>query len=154
MAERKKKITEIQPNAKGTEKRKIRVAAYCRVSTDMRQQELSFLTQKGYYTKLIKGNKDWRFAGICADKGISGTKAENRTEFQKLINDCQKGLVDMVLTKSISRFARNTVDCISAVRLLKSLGIGTDIVNTGLHFFLKKLDLMQTPVGKHSIAAA
>ena len=104
-------------------KRKQRVAAYCRVSTDDEEQLTSYEAQMTYYTDKIKNNPDWEFAGIFADEGITGTNAMKRDEFQKMIRKCRRGGIDLILTKSISRFARNTLDCVKYVRELKGLGI-------------------------------
>lgn len=101
-----------------------RVAAYCRVSTDSEEQLNSYTAQMAYYTQLIGENPDWELAGIFADSGISGTSTKNRTEFNKMIAACKRGRIDMILTKSLSRFARNTVDCLEVVRALKAQGIG------------------------------
>lgn len=105
-----------------TAKDKIRVAAYCRVSTDSDQQEMSFETQVEVYQKKISENPDWEFAGVYSDEGITGTKAEARPGFQKMIKDAEDGKIDRIITKSISRFARNTLDCIAYVRHLKDIG--------------------------------
>ena len=102
----------------------LRVAAYCRVSTDDEEQLTSYENQIQYYTELISANPNWEMAGIYADEGISGTNAKKRTEFLKLMALCRRGRVDLILTKSVSRFARNTVDCLNYARLLKSKGIG------------------------------
>ena len=101
----------------------LRVAAYCRVSTDSEDQQHSLGAQTEYYTKLIGENPLWTLADIYADEGISGTSVKHRDEFNRMIEDCKRGKVDRVLTKSVSRFARNTVDCLENVRLLSSLGI-------------------------------
>ena len=98
-----------------------RVAAYVRVSTDNDEQTSSYELQKNYYTKYIKAQPGWEFAGIYADEGISGTSLEHRKGMQKLIEDCKAGKIDLILTKSISRFARNIVDCLSIVGMLKDL---------------------------------
>ena len=103
---------------------KLRVAAYARVSTTMDQQANSFQAQKEYYERLIEKTQGWSFAGIYADHGISGTSADHRDGFQKMMEDCRAGLIDRILTKSISRFARNTVDSLNAIRELKAIGIG------------------------------
>ena len=100
-----------------------RVAAYCRVSTDFAEQASSYEAQVTYYTNYINGHVDYEFAGIYADEGISGTSTKKRDQFNKMIEDCKAGKVDMIITKSISRFARNTLDCLTFVRLLKDLGI-------------------------------
>ena len=104
-------------------KKKLRVAAYCRVSTDQEEQQSSYQAQIDYYTAKINGNKDWTMAGIFADEGITGTSTKKRTEFLKLMKLCEKGKVDLVLTKSISRFSRNTLDCLGYIRKLKEKGI-------------------------------
>lgn len=102
----------------------LNVAAYCRVSTDDEDQLNSYRTQKVYYTEHIKKNPKWRFAGIYADEGISGTLVKKRDDFLRMISDCEKGKIDLILIKSVSRYARNIVDCISYIRKLKALGIG------------------------------
>ena len=94
---------------------KQRVAAYCRVSTLLEQQESSFEAQKSYYTEMILSNPNWKMAGIYADDGISGTDMRKRDEFNRLLRDCEAGKIDLVLTKSISRFARNTADLLNAI---------------------------------------
>ena len=102
----------------------LRVAAYCRVSTEQEKQQNSYQVQIDYYTDLINKNKELELAGIFADEGISGTQTKKRTEFNKMIRLCKKRKNDLVLCKSISRFARNTVDTLEYVRQLKDLGIG------------------------------
>lgn len=104
--------------------KKLRVAAYCRVSTELEEQQSSYQAQVEYYTSEIKKNPSWKFAGIYADEGISGTNTKYRTGFNKMIEDCMASKIDMVLTKSISRFARNTLDCIQYIRQLKEKNIG------------------------------
>lgn len=103
---------------------KIRVAAYARVSTDREEQEDSFERQVTYYTGYIKNRTDWEFAGIYADPGITGTQADKRPDFLRMINDCKAGKIQKILCKSIARFARNTVDLLSYIRELRELGIG------------------------------
>lgn len=100
------------------------MAAYCRVSTDQDEQLLSYENQLNYYTGFISNNPLYEFAGIYADEGISGTNTKKRDEFKRMIADCRAGKIDMIITKSISRFARNTLDCLNYVRELKELGIG------------------------------
>lgn len=102
---------------------KLRVAAYCRVSTDNYEQQDSLETQKEHYESWIRLHNDWEFAGIYYDSGISGTNAESRDGLQALLQDCRNGKINYILTKSISRFARNTVDCLSLVRELIDLQI-------------------------------
>jgi site-specific DNA recombinase len=112
----------IRKSAEGV-KKKIRVAAYCRVSTEQEEQLGSFENQVNYYTELINNNPDWVMAGIFSDEGISGTGTKKRAGFQKMMRACREGKVDRVITKSISRFARNTADCLHYSRELKDLGI-------------------------------
>lgn len=104
--------------------RQQRVAAYCRVSTDSEEQINSYENQKKAYTEMIAARKDWFFTGLYADEGISGTRADKRPDFNRLIKDCLDGKIDYVITKSVSRFARNTVECLEYVRMLKARGIG------------------------------
>ncbi len=124
----KRTITVIEPTASllvdKQKYRQKRVAAYCRVSTDDEEQRTSFVNQKKTYTEMIASNPEWEFVDIYADEGISGTRADKRPEFQRMIDDCYKGKIDYIVTKSVSRFARNTVDCLDTVRSLKSQGIG------------------------------
>lgn len=102
----------------------LRVAAYCRVSTEQEEQQNSFAVQVAYYTDLINKKKEWTLAGIFADEGISGTQTKKRTEFNRMIRMCNNKKIDLIITKSISRFSRNTVDCLQYIRQLKELGIG------------------------------
>ena len=101
----------------------LRVAAYCRVSTDDEDQINSYNSQVEHYTKMINERNDWSFAGIYADEGITGTQTTKREDFQRLINDCMSGKIDMILTKAIARFARNTLDTLKYVRMLKEKNI-------------------------------
>ena len=100
-----------------------KVAAYCRVSTEQENQQNSYATQISYYTDYITRNPDWQLVGIYADEGISGTRTKNRTQFNKMIRAARRKKIDLILCKSISRFARNTVDCLDYVRELKALGL-------------------------------
>ena len=106
------------------EKHELRVAAYCRVSTDQEEQINSFENQVDYYTKYICERPDYQLVDIYADEGISGTNTKKREGFNRMIADCEAGKIDLVITKSISRFARNTQDCLFYSRKLKALGIG------------------------------
>ena len=124
-----RRVREIPPTRKPEEllrnyDGKMRVAAYCRVSTDSEEQLNSYEAQKTYYTQKIQDNPDWEMAGIYADEGISGTSLKKRAGFNKMITACKRGRIDFIITKSLSRFARNTVDCLDTVRLLKANGIG------------------------------
>lgn len=109
---------------KATEQvQKTRVAAYCRVSTEFDEQESSYEVQVAHYTSFIEGKPDWTLAGVYADDGISGTNTSKREAFNRMIDDCKAGKIDMIITKSISRFSRNTVDCLKYTRQLKELNI-------------------------------
>lgn len=103
---------------------KLRVAAYARVSSSSEDQKHSFEAQLRYYDALIDRKENWTMVDLYADEGITGTSAEKRKDFQRLLSDCRKGKIDRVLTKSVSRFARNTKECLEAIRELKQLGIG------------------------------
>lgn len=110
-------------SARGKKIEQLRVAAYCRVSTDSEDQLNSYNSQKAYYTDLIQKNGEWIFASIYADEAITGTQVTKREDFQRMINDCMNGEIDMLITKSISRFARNTLDTLKYVRMLKEKNI-------------------------------
>ena len=114
-------VIEAAPKAEAA---KLRVAAYCRVSSDSTDQLNSFMAQLNYYNTLIASKENWTLVDLYADEGISGTSAEKRPDFQRLLSDCRRGRVDKVLVKSVSRFARNTRDCLETVRELKSIGVG------------------------------
>ena len=121
------KVTEIPAKPEFTQQaanRQLNAAAYARVSTLADEQALSYEAQRDYYTDAIMRNPEYRFAGIFADEGITGTSTTKRKDFQRMIRHCKAGKIDVILTKSISRFARNTVDSLEHVRLLKSMGIG------------------------------
>ena len=149
-----KKTVEILPAKRELEKhdKLKRAAAYCRVSTDMAAQEGSFEAQKQYYESYIGGKPGWTLAGIYADKGISGTCMANRLEFQKLLSDCEKGRIDIIVTKSISRFSRNTVDFIETIRKLRSLGVAVYFEKENINTQSSAGELMLTILG--SIAQA
>jgi DNA invertase Pin-like site-specific DNA recombinase len=102
----------------------LRVAAYCRVSTKKDEQHMSYEAQKDFYTDKIIKNPEWRYVDTYGDRGITGTIAKKREDFMRMIRDCKKGRIDLIITKSIYRFSRNTVDTINFVRMLKSMGIG------------------------------
>lgn len=130
-----KRITKIEENRALSIKKKTRVAAYCRVSTASDEQLISLDTQKAHYEDYIKSNAEWEFAGIFCDEGITGTKKECRDGLNSLVAACEKGLVNMIITKSISRFSRNTTDCLELVRKLISLNVTVifekENINTG-----------------------
>ena len=111
------KTTEVKPAIK------LRVCGYARVSTETDEQKTSFDEQVNHYSKLIKGNPEWEYAGVYADFGITGTSADKRPEFQRMVQDCEEGRINLILTKSISRFARNTLECLTYVRKLNDMGV-------------------------------
>ena len=108
----------------GIKKKTLRVAAYCRVSRDTEQQQNSYESQVSFYTDYIQKQEDWELVDIYADDGISGLTADKRNDFLRLIDDCKNGKIDLIITKSISRFARNLLDCVGYSRRLKKLGVG------------------------------
>ena len=112
---------------------KLRVAAYCRVSSNSADQRNSFATQERVYTKYIAEKQEWELVDIFADEGLSGMKADNRPEFQRMIRMCELRQIDLILTKSIQRFARNTLDSIYYTRELKRLGVGVLFLNDNLY---------------------
>ncbi len=118
-----KKITIIEPSVATQVMKKRRVAAYCRVSTGMDDQLVSLETQKEHYESYISSNPEWEYVGLYYDEGISGTKKEKRPALLQMIADCEDGKIDYIVTKSLSRFARNTTDCLEMVRKLLELGI-------------------------------
>ena len=117
------RITKIEATKSFIEKKKIRVAAYARVSTRSDEQLLSLETQKEHYDNFISANSEWEYAGLYYDEGVSGTKGEKRDGLLALLKDCEDGKIDRVITKSISRFSRNTADCLEMVRNLARLNI-------------------------------
>ena len=122
-----KTVTKIQPTitpiAQPLQKKKKRnTAGYGRVSTDLSEQESSFEAQVEYYTRMIQANPEWNFCGVYADEGISGTSTKGREQFNRMIQDALDGKISLILTKSVSRFARNTVDSLQTIRKLKEAG--------------------------------
>lgn len=113
--------------------RQLRVASYSRVSTDFEEQLRSFHAQKEYYTDLILKHPKWQLVGTFADEGISGASVNNRPDFQRMIKKCEKGKIDLIITKSISRFSRNTRDTLGYIRKLKSIGVGVIFEKEGLN---------------------
>ncbi|HAA6251591.1 TPA_asm: recombinase family protein, partial [Listeria monocytogenes] len=111
----------------------LRVAAYCRVSTTLEQQESSYEAQVSYYTEKIQSNPNWKLAGIYADDGKSATNTKKRDDFNTMIDDCMAGKIDLVITKSVSRFARNTVDSLQNIRKLKEKNIGVIFEKEGVN---------------------
>ena len=151
---RQKIITKIEANpalvSRKNSNRPLNVAAYCRVSTDAEDQINSYRAQVSYYTEHISQNPKWRFVEVYADEGITGTMVKKRENFLRMIKDCEKGKIDMILTKSVSRFARNIVDSISYIRKLKAMGIG-------IYFEEQNIDSLkedsETYIGIYSVMA-
>ena len=132
----KKIVTKIEANPllskHNDENALLRVAAYCRVSTDSDDQIESYKAQVAHYSEAIAKNPKWRFVDIYADEGITGTIDTKRPNFLRMIRDCDKGKIDLIVTKSVARFARNTVDSLRYVRKLKAEGIGVFLKNRTL----------------------
>lgn len=142
-----KKVIRIEPVSKEDFISKIpakKVCAYCRVSTDSKEQKNSFLAQTKYYEDYIKKQEGWTFAGIYADEAKSGTKLESRDDFQRMMEDCKSGKIDIILTKSVARFARNTIDSISAIRQLKELNIMVFFEEQQINTLSEKSELLLT----------
>ena len=141
-------VTQVRPAVHGTPRIQ-NVAAYARVSLEKDSMLPSFLAQVDYYSHLIGKQPDWKFAGVYADKALTGTKAA-RPEFQRLLADCRAGKIDMVITKSISRFARNTVTLLEAVRELKALGIDVYFEEQNIHSLSADGELMLTILASYA----
>ena len=142
-----KQIIKLESQPKLAKKK--RVAAYARVSTGTDAMLHSLAQQVSYYSDLIKENPMWTYAGLYADEACTGTKAA-RPEFQRLLSDCEKGLIDIVLTKSISRFARNTVVLLETVRRLKALGIDVYFEEQRIHTLSSDGELMLTILASYA----
>ena len=136
---------ELQQTAAVT--KQLRVAAYCRVSTKEEEQASSYEAQCEYYTDKIMSNKEWTMAGIFADEGITGTSTKKRTEFLRMIRQCKQKKIDLILTKSIQRFARNTLDCINYTRILRQLGIGVHFEKENINSLPPDSEFMITMYG-------
>jgi len=121
-----------------------KVCAYCRVSSDSNEQMESYNAQVSEYTKTITDNPDWELVDIYADAGISGTNVKHRLAFNRMIRDCENGKIDLIITKSISRFARNTVDCLKHVRDLKNIGVEVFFEKENIYSFDSKMELVLT----------
>lgn len=126
------------------DKPKLRVAAYCRVSTDSDEQATSYEAQIEHYTNFIQKNEEWEFAKIFADDGISGTNTKKRDEFNRMIEECMAGNIDMIITKSISRFSRNTLDCLKYIRLLKEKNISVYFEKENINSLDSKGEILLT----------
>lgn len=127
-----------------TKVQKTRVAAFCRVSTEYEEQESSYDVQVEHYTTYIKSKPEWEFVEVYADDGISGTNTKKRDEFNRMIDDCKAGKIDMILTKSISRFSRNTVDCLKYTRELKALNIAVFFEKENINTLDAKGEVLMT----------
>ena len=138
-----RKISKIEPKLPVIQARK-KVAAYARVSRDTERLMHSVSAQVSYYSALIQKNPEWEYAGVYADMGISGTDTAKRGEFLRMLADCEEGKIDIILTKSISRFARNTVDLLETVRHLKNLGIEVRFEKEHIHSLSEDGELMLT----------
>ncbi len=138
-----RKITKIEKRNLQLPTRK-KVAAYARVSKDTERLMNSVSAQVSYYSSLIQNNPEWEYAGVYVDSGITGTLASKRSDYQRLLDDCEEGKIDIILTKSISRFARNTVDLLEAVRHLKSIGIEVRFEKEKINTFSEDGELMLT----------
>ena len=132
---------------KANSSRQMRVAAYCRVSTADEEQLTSYEAQKTYYTDKIMQNPEWTMAGIFADEGITGTSAKKRPQFQRMIHMCRKKKIDLILVKSISRFARNTVDCLHYIRALRELGIAVIFEKENINTMDAESEMIITMMG-------
>ena len=137
------KVSKIEPRITVLKRRR-KVAAYARVSLETERLTHSLFAQVSYYGSLIQGNPEWEYAGIYADCGISGTDTAKRSEFLRMLADCEDGKIDIILTKSVSRFARNTVDLLETVRHLKSLGIEVRFEKERIDSLSEKGELMLT----------
>ena len=127
--------------------RKRRVAAYARVSTDSDEQATSYEAQVDFYTRKIKSNPEWEFVEVYADEGVSGTSTKGREGFKRMIDDALAGRIDLILTKSISRFARNTVDTLTAVRDLKAKNVEVYFEKENIYTLDSKGELLITIMG-------
>ena len=132
-----KKVTIIPATPKRMEpgnasRQKLRVAAYCRVSTDSEEQINSYKNQLAYYTEKINSKTEWKFAGIYADEGITGTSMKHREDFKRMLRACREGRIDLILCKSVSRFGRNSVDVLRTIRSLRERGIGVVFEKEGV----------------------
>ena len=137
-----KKKAKIDPA--GQEIRKRRVAGYARVSTELEQQQNSYQTQLDYYTAYINARPDWEFAGMYSDEGITGTSTKRREGFNRMVDDALAGKIDLIVTKSVSRFARNTVDSLSTVRKLKDAGVEVYFEKENIYTLDQKGELLIT----------
>ena len=144
MAKKVTVINAVPKSGQAQTQQKLRVCAYARVSTDSRSQEQSYAAQVEYYTAKIQSNPLWEFAGVYADQGTTGTKMQGREEFNAMVSACEDGGIDLILTKSLTRFARNTVDCIQTIRKLKAIGVGIYFEKENINTLTEASELMLT----------
>lgn len=130
------------PATQPEEELSLRVAAHCRVSTDSDDQLNSFAAQQSHYYDFIHSHDHWELADIYADEGITGTAAVKRDDFQRMLADCRKGRIDKILVKFVSRFARNTTDCLEALRELKALGISVYFEEQNIDTMMASSEMM------------
>ena len=134
----------VKRDSHGQETKKRRVAGYARVSTDLEQQQNSYQTQLDYYKTYISSRPDWEFAGMYSDEGITGTSTKRRDGFNRMVEDALNGKIDLIVTKSVSRFARNTVDSLSTVRKLKDAGVEVYFEKENIYTLDQKGELLIT----------
>ena len=144
MAKKVTVINAISESIHTQPQQRLKVCAYARVSTGSRAQAESYATQVEYYTEKIENNPLWEFAGVYADEGITGTKVKGRDDFKAMVAACEEGDIDLILTKSITRFARNTVECIQTIRKLKAIGVGIYFEKEGINTLTEASELMLT----------
>lgn len=144
MIKKVKTIEPIRQKVLGELRPKKKVCAYCRVSTDSAKQHTSYVAQTEYYQQYIQGREDWEYVGIFADEAKTATKVKNRDEFLRMIKECEKGNIDMIITKSVTRFARNTVDSIETIRKLKALGIAVFFEKENINTMSEQSEQMLT----------
>lgn len=146
-------IRKIEPIIPRLTERK-RVAAYARVSMETELLHHSLSAQVSHYSSLIQSNPEWEYAGVYADEGITGTSTRKREAFNRLMKDCDDGKVDLILVKSISRFARDTVDTLNATRHLKNLGVDVFFEREGIHSISGEGELLLTLLASFAQAEA
>lgn len=139
-----KRIAPVSSNHTISENNKLRVCAYARVSTGTKAQAESYAVQVEYYSRKIEENPLWEFVGIFADEALTGTRIKGRTEFQQMVQECEEGNIDLIITKSVTRFARNTVESIQTIRKLKAVGVGIYFEKENINTLTEKSELLLT----------
>ena len=130
------------------DKQKQRVAVYCRVSTDSGEPRFGYAAQEAYYTELVGKNPEWELAGVYADQGITSADRKNRREFKRMIAACERGCIDIIIAKSISRFARSVPECLEIMRKLKSCGINIIFEKENINTSVESSELLVTLFGE------